>query len=53
MLGPLSYAVDEGYQKTFSDKTNRIIDKEVRFIIDKAHKKCFELLTDKKALIQK
>jgi len=26
VLGPISYAVEEGYQKPYSDKTSRMID---------------------------
>lgn len=26
VLGPLNYSVEEGYQKSYSDKTNKIID---------------------------
>lgn len=51
VLGPLNYAVEEGYQKPFSDKTNRLIDEEVRRIIDNAYAKCKELLQDKKELV--
>jgi AFG3 family protein len=40
VLGPVSYAVEEGYQKPFSDKTNKLIDQEVKHIIDKAYKRC-------------
>ena len=36
-LGVLNYTVDEGYQKAFSDKTGKIIDEEVRRIIDEAY----------------
>jgi len=53
VLGPINYAVEEGYQKSYSDKTNKLIDQEVRAIIDQAHKRCKELLTDKKELIQR
>lgn len=36
-LGTISYAVEEGYQKSFSDKTNRLIDEEVRGVIDESY----------------
>lgn len=52
-LGPLSYSVEEGYQKPFSDKTNRLIDQEVKAIIDNAYRRCKVLLDEKKELIQK
>lgn len=52
-LGVLNYSVEEGYIKPFSDKTNRVIDEEVRRFIDEAYVKCKELLTDKKDLVEK
>lgn len=52
-LGPINYAVEEGYQKMYSDKTNRAIDAEVKAIIDSAYIKCKQLLTEKKDLIEK
>jgi AFG3 family protein len=51
VLGPVSYSVEEGYQKPYSDKTNRLIDSEVKQIIDNAYRRCKELLTEKKELI--
>lgn len=44
-LGTLNYAHEEGYQKSYSDKTNRIIDIEVKAIIDQAYLRCKEILT--------
>jgi len=35
----------------FSDKTNRLIDKEVKAVIDGAYVRCKALLTEKKDLI--
>jgi AFG3 family protein len=52
-LGTLNYAVEEGYQKPFSDKTNRIIDEEIRRIIDESYENCKTLLIEKKDLIHK
>lgn len=52
-LGPLNYNVEEGYQKPYSDKTNRLIDAEIKLVIDRAYVRCKELLTEKKDLIQK
>jgi AFG3 family protein len=53
ILGNLNYATEEGYQKSYSDKTNRIIDDEVKNIIDGCYEKCKELLASKKDLIEK
>ena len=50
-IGPLSYSFEEGYQKPYSDKTNKQIDVEVRKIIEKAYARCKDLLTDKKDLV--
>lgn len=52
-LGTLNYTVEEGYQKSFSDKTGKMIDEEVKRIIDEAYLKCKEILTEKKDLIEK
>jgi len=43
-LGPLNYTVEEGYIKPYSDKTNRIIDEEVKSIVDESYKRCKEIL---------
>lgn len=51
VLGPLNYAMEEGYQKNFSEETGAIIDEEVRKIIDSAYNRCKELLSEKKDLI--
>ena len=53
VLGPINYDIEEGYQKTYSDKTNRLIDAEVKAVIDRAYVKCKQLLAEKKDLIQK
>ena len=52
-LGPINYDTEDGYQKSYSDKTNRLIDSEVKRIIDQAYVKCKSLLTEKKDLIQR
>ena len=52
-LGTLSYSVEEGYQKAFSDKTNRTIDEEVKRVIDECYEQSKSLLTDKKELVGK
>ncbi len=52
-LGTLNYATEEGYEKNYSAKTNRIIDEEVKSIIDFCYAKAKELLTDKKDLVEK
>lgn len=52
-LGTINYAIEEGYQKSYSQKTNRKIDMEVRKITDECYKRTKELLTEKKDLIEK
>jgi AFG3 family protein len=42
LLGALNYAVDEGYQKSYSDKTSRMIDEEVKNFIDACYARCKE-----------
>ena len=39
-LGPLDYTVEEGYVKPYSEKTGRMIDEEVKKIIDGCYKRC-------------
>ena len=52
-LGTLSYTVDEGYQKPFSDKTGKLIDSEVKRLIDECYEKCKTLLAEKKPIIER
>lgn len=52
-LGTLSYAIDEGYQKSFSNKTSKLIDEEVKSIIDGCYNRCKEVLLEKRDLIEK
>ncbi|KAJ5266697.1 Mitochondrial respiratory chain complexes assembly protein YTA12 [Penicillium angulare] len=49
-IGYIYYEDDSGQQiqKPFSEDTARNIDIEVRRIVDEAHKKCHDLLTEKK-----
>ena len=50
-LGTLNYAEEEGYQKTYSNKTNKAIDEEVKRIIDECYATCKELIASKKELV--
>mmetsp|Transcript_29901 Transcript_29901/g.45733 ORF Transcript_29901/g.45733 Transcript_29901/m.45733 type:complete len:106 (+) Transcript_29901:2135-2452(+) len=50
-LGTIRYASEEGYQKGYSEKTGKIIDSEIRNIIDDQYKTCKELLDDKRDLV--
>jgi len=34
-LGPINYATSEGFQKSFSERTAKMIDEEIKKIIDK------------------
>lgn len=54
VVGPLSYKRDEqSFQKPFSEKTAELIDGEVRKMITNAHRRTTELLTEKKAEVEK
>lgn len=48
-LGTVQYVVDEqALNKPFSEETARLIDVEVKKIVDNAHEACRKLLTEKK-----
>lgn len=51
-LGTINYHNDEGYQKSYSDKTNLIIDEEVKNLIDDCYTRCKNVLSQKKDLIK-
>lgn len=54
ILGTLNYKLDEsGFQKQFSEKTNRIIDEEISRIIHESYAKCKILLEERKEAIEK
>ena len=54
VVGPLSYKRDEqSFTKPFSEKTAELIDGEVRKMITNAHRRTTELLTEKKAEVEK
>jgi AFG3 family protein len=53
-IGPVSYKQDDGsFQKPFSERTGQLIDEEVRRLIQEAHKRTTELLTEKKEAVEK
>ena len=53
-LGALNYSTEEGgYLKPYSNKTGRIIDEEIKRIIDECYDRCKAILTEKKFLIEK
>ena len=47
-LGTLNYAQESGYQKGFSQKTNKVIDEEVRRIVNERYDACRVLLEQHK-----
>ena len=51
-LGTLNYAIEEGYQKQYSDKTNKAIDEEVKRVIDECYNACKTLILEKKHLVE-
>ena len=52
-LGTLNYANEEGTLKSYSSKTGRMIDEEVKRFIDECYFKCKEMLSTKKHLVEK
>jgi len=57
VIGPVSYGGRRGeteqFQKPFSELTGQMLDTEVRKMITNAHKRTTELLTEKKAEVEK
>ncbi|GJJ13906.1 Mitochondrial inner membrane m-AAA proteasecomponent [Clathrus columnatus] len=57
IVGPVSYGGREGqrdsFQKPFSEKTGEMLDNEVRKMINLAHRRTTELLTDKREQVEK
>ena len=47
-LGILNYAQESGYQKGYSQKTNKVIDEEVRRIVNERYDACRVLLEQHK-----
>ena len=47
-LGTLNYAQESGYQKGYSQKTNKVIDEEVRRIVNERYDACRVLLEQHK-----
>jgi ATP-dependent Zn protease len=43
-LGTINYANDSGYQKSYSARTGKMIDDEVKNIIDQQYKACREVI---------
>lgn len=56
-FGPVSYGqnedVKQNLQKPYSEETARLIDEEVRKIIDNAYDRTINLLTERKAEVEK
>ena len=52
-LGTLNYAQESGYQKTFSEKTHKVIDDEIRRILNEQYAKAKELLIERRDTIEK
>lgn len=52
-LGTINYSPEEGFIKPFSEKTGKIIDEEISLVIDECYKRCKEMLTEKKHLVEK
>lgn len=52
-LGTINYAAEEGFQKSFSERTGAMIDEEVLGIINEQYQKCHDLLTERKEDIER
>jgi AFG3 family protein len=52
-LGTINYAAEEGYMKAYSEKTGKLIDEEVRRVIDESYIRCKAICTENKHLIEK
>lgn len=53
-VGLVSFPPDsERFNKPYSNKTAQLIDKEVRQIVDHAYTRVVDLLSEKKALVEK
>lgn len=54
LVGPVSYKQEqESMHKPFSEQTGEMLDKEVRDLVGKVHRKTTELLTEKKWAVEK
>ncbi|SCZ90704.1 BZ3500_MvSof-1268-A1-R1_Chr1-3g02167 [Microbotryum saponariae] len=52
-VGPLSYRQDnDSFQKPFSEKTAQLLDDEVRKMVNDAHKRTTDLLTEKREQVE-
>lgn len=51
-LGYVGY-IENDYSKTYSDATNKLIDDEIKFLIDEATERTREILNEKRDLIEK
>lgn len=47
-LGTIRYAADDGFQKPYSEKTAKMIDNEVKNIINRQYEVCRELIEKNK-----
>jgi AFG3 family protein len=52
-LGTISYAQEDMQEKSYSQRTNRVIDQEIQRIINERYEECHELLEGKRDLIER
>lgn len=48
VLGTINYSAKDGFQKPYSERTGKLIDNEVRNIIQSQYEVCYNLLTEHK-----
>jgi len=52
-IGPLSYSLEESNLKPYSEDTARRIDEQVRRLINQAYQRTFQLLQEKREMLEK
>ena len=51
-LGTINYSNEEGYQKSYSERTGKMIDDEVKTIINEQYMKCKQVLEENREKIE-
>lgn len=51
-LGTVNYSNEEGYQKSYSERTGKMIDDEVKSIINEQYLQCKQILEENREKIE-